>query len=111
VSPLNMLGDFGGGMLLALSVVSAPLHARESGQGQVVDAAILDGTALLSIVLEVPDDMLGAGPEVGVWATVSLRRDSATRDSRATTSRLPGALVRTEETSETEVTIDAELAN
>jgi alpha-methylacyl-CoA racemase len=49
VPPLNMLGDFGGGgMLLALGVVSALLHARASGQGQVVDAAILDGTALLS---------------------------------------------------------------
>ena len=49
VAPLNMLGDFGGGgMLLALGVVSALLHARSSGQGQVVDAAILDGTALLT---------------------------------------------------------------
>jgi alpha-methylacyl-CoA racemase len=49
VAPLNMLGDFGGGgMLLALGVVSALLHARASGQGQVVDAAILDGTALLT---------------------------------------------------------------
>src|ERR1700732_4912066 len=43
VAPLNMLGDFGGGgMLLALGIVSALLHARASGQGQVVDAAILD---------------------------------------------------------------------
>jgi alpha-methylacyl-CoA racemase len=49
VPPLNMLGDFGGGgMLLALGIVSALLNARASGQGQVVDAAILDGTALLS---------------------------------------------------------------
>lgn len=49
VPPLNMLGDFGGGgMLLAFGVVSALLHARESGQGQVVDAAIVDGTALLT---------------------------------------------------------------
>jgi Domain of unknown function (DUF4331) len=28
-----------------------------------------------SIALEVPDDMLGAGPVIGVWATISLRRD------------------------------------
>ncbi|HEX3965121.1 MAG TPA: CaiB/BaiF CoA-transferase family protein [Trebonia sp.] len=49
VAPLNMLGDFGGGgMLLALGVVSALLHARETGRGQVVDASILDGTALLT---------------------------------------------------------------
>jgi alpha-methylacyl-CoA racemase len=49
VPPLNMLGDFGGGgMLLAFGVVSALLHARESGQGQVVDASILEGTALLT---------------------------------------------------------------
>jgi alpha-methylacyl-CoA racemase len=49
VAPLNMLGDFGGGgMLLALGVVSALLHARESGQGQVIDASIVDGTALLT---------------------------------------------------------------
>jgi alpha-methylacyl-CoA racemase len=52
VPPLNMLGDFGaGGMLLALGVVSALLHARASGQGQVVDAAIADGTALLTAML------------------------------------------------------------
>jgi hypothetical protein len=33
------------------------------------------GKNILSIALEVPNDMLGAGPEIGVWATVSLRRD------------------------------------
>jgi alpha-methylacyl-CoA racemase len=52
VPPLNMLGDFGGGgMLLALGIVSALLHARQSGHGQVVDAAIIDGTALLTAML------------------------------------------------------------
>jgi alpha-methylacyl-CoA racemase len=52
VAPLNMLGDFGGGgMLLALGVVSALLHARTTGHGQVVDAAIVDGTALLTAML------------------------------------------------------------
>jgi alpha-methylacyl-CoA racemase len=46
--PLSLVGDFGGGgMLLALGVVSALLEARRSGQGQVVDAAMVDGTALL----------------------------------------------------------------
>src|SRR5689334_8607526 len=49
VPPLNLLGDFGGGgMMLALGVVSALWHARESGQGQVVDAAIVDGVAAMT---------------------------------------------------------------
>jgi alpha-methylacyl-CoA racemase len=52
VAPLNMLGDFGGGgMLLAFGIVSAVLHARASGRGQVVDASILDGTALLTAMV------------------------------------------------------------
>jgi alpha-methylacyl-CoA racemase len=49
VPPLNLLGDFGGGgMLLALGVVAAVLHARGSGEGQVVDAAIVDGVAAMT---------------------------------------------------------------
>ena len=49
VPPLNLLGDFaGGGLLLALGVVSALLEARDSGTGQVVDAAMVDGAALLT---------------------------------------------------------------
>ena len=48
VPPINLVGDFGGGgMLLALGLVSALLHARATGRGQVVDAAMTDGTALL----------------------------------------------------------------
>ena len=48
VPPLNMVGDFGGGgMFLALGVVAALLEAQKSGQGQVVDAAMVDGAALL----------------------------------------------------------------
>jgi alpha-methylacyl-CoA racemase len=50
--PLNLLGDFGGGgMLLALGVVSAVLAARRSGEGQVVDAAMVDGAALLTTMI------------------------------------------------------------
>jgi alpha-methylacyl-CoA racemase len=46
--PLNLVADFGGGgMLLALGVVAALLHAQRTGEGQVVDAAMVDGTALL----------------------------------------------------------------
>lgn len=48
VPPLNLVGDFGGGgMLLAMGVLAALVAARSSGQGQVVDAAMTDGTALL----------------------------------------------------------------
>ena len=46
--PLNMVGDYGGGaMFLAFGVVCALLEAQRSGKGQVVDAAMVDGTALL----------------------------------------------------------------
>ena len=46
--PLNLVADFGGGgMLLALGVVSGVLAARTGGRGQVVDAAMVDGVALL----------------------------------------------------------------
>jgi alpha-methylacyl-CoA racemase len=46
--PINVLGDFaGGGMLLAFGVVCAALEARSSGRGQVVDAAMVDGAALM----------------------------------------------------------------
>jgi alpha-methylacyl-CoA racemase len=46
--PLNLVGDFGGGgMFLAFGVVCALLEAQRSGQGQVVDAAMVDGAAIL----------------------------------------------------------------
>ncbi len=46
--PINMVGDFGGGaMMLAFGMVSALLHARTTGQGQVIDCAMTDGAALL----------------------------------------------------------------
>lgn len=49
--PLNLAGDYGGGgMFLALGVVCGVLEARASGQGQVVDAAMVDGSALLTTV-------------------------------------------------------------
>jgi alpha-methylacyl-CoA racemase len=50
--PLNMVGDFGGGgMLLAFGVVCGIIEARSSGQGQVVDAAMVDGSALLMAMM------------------------------------------------------------
>jgi alpha-methylacyl-CoA racemase len=46
--PLNLVGDFGGGgMLLAFGIACALVEARTSGEGQVVDAAMVDGSALL----------------------------------------------------------------
>jgi alpha-methylacyl-CoA racemase len=52
VPPLNLVGDFGGGSLfLALGVVSALLHARTTGEGQVVDAAMVDGSASMLAML------------------------------------------------------------
>ena len=48
VPPLNLIGDFGGGgMLLAYGLVCGLLEAERSGKGQVVDAAMVDGTAAL----------------------------------------------------------------
>jgi alpha-methylacyl-CoA racemase len=48
VAPLNLVGDFGGGaMFLIAGLLAALIHARSSGQGQVVDAAMTDGTAYL----------------------------------------------------------------
>jgi alpha-methylacyl-CoA racemase len=46
--PLNLVGDFGGGgMLLAFGMVCGVLNARSTGTGQVVDAAMVDGAAVL----------------------------------------------------------------
>ncbi len=52
VPPLNLVGDYGGGgMLLAFGVVCALLEATRSGEGQVVDAAMVDGSALLTTMM------------------------------------------------------------
>ncbi|WP_102223608.1 CaiB/BaiF CoA transferase family protein [Acidimangrovimonas sediminis] len=61
VPPLNLLGDFGGGgMYLAFGMVCALLEAARSGRGQVVDAAITDGTAHLMA-------MIGSMAAAGQW--------------------------------------------
>lgn len=50
--PLNLVGDFGGGSLyLVVGVLAALHHARATGQGQVVDAAIVDGVSHLSAMI------------------------------------------------------------
>ncbi|SES91145.1 MULTISPECIES: CaiB/BaiF CoA transferase family protein [Marinobacter] len=52
VVPLNLVGDFGGGgMLLTVGVLAAMLEAAGSGKGQVIDAAMTDGAALLSSMM------------------------------------------------------------
>ncbi len=61
VPPLNLVGDFGGGgMLLAFGVVAALFEAGRSGEGQVVDAAMVDGSASLMT-------MTYALSALGVW--------------------------------------------
>lgn len=51
VVPLNLVADGGGAMLLALGVLAGLLEARGSGKGQVVDAAMTDGSALLMTMM------------------------------------------------------------
>ncbi|MEM7570744.1 MAG: CaiB/BaiF CoA-transferase family protein [Pseudomonadota bacterium] len=59
--PINMVGDFGGGgMLMAFGMVCGLLEATRSGKGQVVDAAMVDGSALLMT-------MIHAFMAMGTW--------------------------------------------
>ena len=49
VPPLNLIGDFGGGgMFLAFGLLCGILEARKSGKGQVIDASMIEGSALLA---------------------------------------------------------------
>ncbi|MBW0104797.1 CaiB/BaiF CoA-transferase family protein, partial [Pseudonocardia sp. KRD291] len=59
VPPLNVVGDFaGGGMLLAMGIAAALVEAGRSGHGQVVDAAMVDGSAYLMTMMF---ELLGRG--------------------------------------------------
>ncbi len=61
VPPLNLVGDFGGGgLLLAYGLVCALLESSRSGEGQVVDAAMVDGSAVLTT-------MFHAFSAMGIW--------------------------------------------
>ncbi len=68
VPPLNLVGDFGGGgMMLAFGMVCAMLESRISGVGQVVDGAMIDGSALLATMFfemtgEADVERASAGP-------------------------------------------------
>jgi alpha-methylacyl-CoA racemase len=62
VPPLNLIGDFGGGSMLLVAGILAALWERErSGRGQVVDAAMVDGTSLLA-------QMIWAFRGAGTWS-------------------------------------------
>jgi alpha-methylacyl-CoA racemase len=59
VPPLNLVGDFGGGgMLLGFGIACALLHAHKTGQGQVVDTAMVEGASLLAAMFS---GLLAAG--------------------------------------------------
>jgi alpha-methylacyl-CoA racemase len=52
IAPLNLLGDFAAGsMYLVFGILCAVLHAKKTGQGQVVDGSIVDGTANLMAMM------------------------------------------------------------
>jgi alpha-methylacyl-CoA racemase len=60
--PLNLVGDFGGGgMMLAFGMVAALLSVARGGAGQVIDAAMTDGTAVLM-------GMMHGMKNMGVWS-------------------------------------------
>lgn len=72
--PLNLLGDYAGGSLyLAMGLLAGIIEARQSGKGQVVDAAIVDGTANLMTSIY---GLFGGG-------LVSLERGTNSLDSGA----------------------------
>lgn len=48
MNPTNVVGDYGGGMMLAFGVLAGVLSARSTGKGQVIDCAMLDASAILS---------------------------------------------------------------
>jgi len=62
VVPLPLIGDFsGGGLFMALGIMSALFEASKSGKGQVVDASIVDGTAhMMSTIF--------AAQQIGFWS-------------------------------------------
>ena len=65
--PLNLVGDFGGGgMMLAFGILAAVLEAGRSGQGQVVDASMVDGSASLLTMVFAFQQLGWWKPERGV---------------------------------------------
>ncbi len=63
VPPINLVGDFGGGsMLLVIGVLAALVERGTSGKGQVVDAAMVDGSALLMSIFFAIEQLGAWGP-------------------------------------------------
>ena len=61
IPPVNLVGDFGGGgMLLALGICAALVETAKSEKGQIIDAAMTDGSALLST-------MMHSFKAMGIW--------------------------------------------
>ncbi len=84
--PLNLVGDFGGGgMLLAFGLVCGILEARTSGEGQVVDAAMVDGTAVLTTFMHGMMAMGGLEGRAGE-STCSTPAPTSTRSTSAPTA-------------------------
>lgn len=74
VPPLNLVGDYGGGgMFLVMGILAAVIEAKSSGKGQVVDAAMTDGSAILMA-------MFNSLHAMGMW---SPKRASNLLDSAA----------------------------
>ena len=74
VPPLNLVGDYGGGgMFLVMGILAAVIEAKTSGKGQVVDAAMTDGSAILMA-------MFNSLHAMGMWST---KRASNLLDSAA----------------------------
>jgi len=64
VPPLNLVGDYGGGaMFLVTGILAAYIEAQKSGKGQVIDAAMTDGSALLMSIFNTLD-------RLGTWSPV-----------------------------------------
>jgi alpha-methylacyl-CoA racemase len=70
VPPLNLVGDFGGGLLLAFGVASALVERQSSGKGQVVDAAMLDAAASFMAMFQSTSSLpaFGENPGEGMLA-------------------------------------------
>ena len=63
VAPLNLLGDYaGGGLFLVMGILAALLETKNSGKGQVVDTAIIDGAASLMTMIHTMGNL-------GAWST------------------------------------------
>ena len=69
-APLTVVGDLGGGtMVLLFGVQSALIHAQRTGQGQVIDSAITDGSAYISSLLKMMHNTGEVRDELGQgWA-------------------------------------------